>query len=145
QASEFAAGPFPRTSETGLRQTRISRTTSGVSRRSPRNQAGRIGSTAVAGLRLPKHELQCPAFVLLAPGRKSEEYKDRGIGKTVAHASDLEGSFAGVALAEPLQQGGQFRLPFGKTQRQETSGSRICTKEENPAGVQIGGHMRSWL
>ena len=76
---------------------------------------------------------------------ESEEYKDRGIGKTVAHASDLEGSFAGVAFAEPLQQGGQFRLLFGKAQREETSGSRISTKEKDPAGLQIGWDIRSWL
>jgi hypothetical protein len=36
-------------------------------------------------------------------------------------------------------------LPVGKTQGQEATGSRVSIKEEDPAGVQIGGHMRSWL
>ncbi len=145
QAPEFAARSFPRASETGFRQTRISRTASRVSRRSPGHSAGRIGSTALAGLRFRKDELQRSAFVLLAPWRKPEEYKDGGLGKTVADASDLVGSFAGVALAEPLQQRRRLRLPFGKAQRQETSGSRFGVKEENPAWLQVGWHIRGGL
>ena len=145
EASEISARPFTGRGHTRSGTTGISRSDSRVSGWCLRNSARGTRGTALAGLRFQQYELQCAAFLLLASGWAPEEHKDGSFGKVIADASESEAGLAGVEIAKSLQSAGRFRLPFRKTEGQETARLGFGVEEEDPAGLQEDRHHRRRL
>src|SRR5882762_10150668 len=144
------------TSEVSLSAvTRRSQTRSGaagISRPASRVVGGLLGNpsrgtwgTALAGLRVRKHEFQCATFLLLASGWAPEEHKNGSVGKAFADASESEAGLAGMEVTKSLQPAGRFRLPFGETEGQQTTRLGFGVEEKDSTGVQEDRHHGSEL
>ena len=96
----------------------------------------RTRGATLAVVRFRQHEHQRPTLVLLASRWEPEEHKNGSVCKTAADASKPEACLAGVEIAKPLQQTGRFRVPFGKTARQQAVRSCFSPEEENTACIQ---------
>src|SRR2546425_10643118 len=144
------------TSEVSLSAvTRRSQTRSdaaGISRPASRVFGGRLGNpsrgtwgTALAGLRVRKHEFQCATFLLLASGWAPEEHKDGSVGKVIADAPESEAGLVGMEVTKSLQPAGRFRLPFGETEGQQTTRLGFGVEEKDSTGVQEDRYHGSGL
>jgi hypothetical protein len=71
----------------------------------------------------------------LASRGKSEEYKNGSVCKTAADVFKPEIFLAGVEVAQPLQQTGEFRLLLRKIARQQAIRSSVSPEEENTARI----------
>jgi hypothetical protein len=145
EASEISARPFTGRGHTRSGTTGISGSDSRVLGRCLRDSARGTRGTALAGLRFQQYELQCAAFLLLASGWAPEEHKDGSVCKAIADASESEASLAGVKVAKSLRPAWRFRLPFRKTEGQETARLGFGVEEEDPACLQEDRHHRRGL
>jgi hypothetical protein len=145
EASEISARTFTGRGHTRSGTTGISRSDSRVSGRCLRNSARGTRGTTLAGLRFQQYELQCAAFLLLAPGWAPEEHKNGSVGKVVADASEFEAGLAGVEINKSLQPAGGFRLSFRKTEGKETARLGFGVEKEDPAGLHEDRHHRRRL
>ena len=124
----------------------------GISRPASRVFGGRLGNpsrgtwgTALAGLRVRKHEFQCATFLLLASGWAPEEHKNGSVSKAIADASESEAGLAGMEVTNSLQPAGRFRLPFGQTEGKQTTRLGFGVEEKDSTGFQEDRHHGSGL
>ena len=145
ETSEVSLSVVSRTSQTRSGATGISRPASRVFGRRLGNPSRGTWGTALAGLRVRKHEFQCATFLLLASGWAPEEHKNGSVGKAIADASESEAGLAGVEVTKSLQPTGRFRLRFGETEGQQTTRLGFGVEEKDSTGVQEDRHHGSGL
>ena len=145
EASEVSFSAVIRRSQTRPRAA-------GISRPASRLFGGHIGNpsrgtwgTALAGLRVRKHEFQRATFLLLASGWAPEEHKNRSVGKAIADASESEAGLAGMEVTKSIQPAGRLRLPFGETEGKQTTRPGFSLEEKDSTGVQEDRHHGSGL
>src|SRR5882724_2970849 len=145
ETSEVSLSAVTRTSQTWSGAAGISRPASSVFGWRLGNPSRGTWGTALAGLRVRKHEFQCATFLLLASGREPEEHKNGSVGKAVADASESEAGLAGMEVTKSLQPTGRFRLRFGETEGEQTTRLGFGVEEKDSTGVQEDRHHRGGL
>src|SRR6266478_853702 len=145
ETSEVSLSVVTRTSQTRSGGAGISRPASSVFGWRPGNPSRGTWGTALAGLRVRKHEFQCATFLLLASGWAPEVHKNGSVGKAIADASESEAGLAGMEVTKSLQPAGRFRLPFGETEGQQTTRLGFGVEEKDSTGVQEDRYHGSGL